>query len=657
MGTGIKGFKSQKILKTKLSGYTETESVDPERYVTIQELTGDKHGADVVIHGGFEIDGITRTAAAGSNIRILKAVGHGAQKGDFVRFKLSGIEASILSVPDADTIILASELSSSPVGLEFLICRHITPSYNADGSLNVLASQGPVQFNKDASIVQVNEDTAVVANNKPLPNGMFIKKDDGNYYPVTLDTTNPYNHTPIPVAITDVAGTANVNITAGDLNVSIKHNGVDPSSVRIGDGTNLAAVNASNELKVIDTDTHTKLDTLHSDLAKDTNGWFPTSLHGVVDTGNSRDTILGANITFTGVWKDITNFAAISIGVVTDVDSAVNGIKFQFSSDGINVHHEHTFTYISGGYGVGYNVPVEYRYFRVQYVNGGSAQNVFHFISTLKQVPLFPSSYKLIEPITGQTQALFTRGVIVGETTGMGGGYVNVKVSPSGAVQVGGTVTIDQTTPGTTNGVVVNSSALPSGAATEAKQDTGNTSLSSIDTKLSSQATAANQVTANNSLSSIDTKLSSAATSALQTTGNNSLSSLDTNLGAKADAVATTDTGTFSLIALFKRSLEKLSTIAGKADVTGTITQLQPTVGVTAVRATVSGSAPVSRKKLMIKPSKNNTGAIYIGSSSVTISTGMEIIGPDRLEFLNDSNDYYLISDTAGQVVEIVEVY
>jgi hypothetical protein len=239
----------------------------------------------------------------------------------------------------------------------------------------------------------------------------------------------------------------------------------------------------------------------------------------------------------------------------------------------------------------------------------------------------------------------------------MGGGYVNVKVSPSGAVQVGGTVAIDQTTPGTTNGVVVNSSALPSGAATEAKQDTGNTSLSSIDTKLSSQATAANQVTANNSLSSIDTKLSSAATSALQTTGNNSLSSLDTNLGAKADAVATTDTGTFSLIALFKRSLEKLSTIAGKADVTGTITQLQPTVGVTAVRATVSGSAPVSRKKLMIKPSKNNTGAIYIGSSSVTISTGMEIIGPDRIEFLNDSNDYYLISDTAGQVVEIVEVY
>jgi len=44
-----------------------------------------------------------------------------------------------------------------------------------------------------------------------------------------------------------------------------------------------------------------------------------------------------------------------------------------------------------------------------------------------------------------------------------------------------------------------------SGGATEAKQDTGNTSLSSIDGKV---ATAANQTTANASLSSIDTKLS-----------------------------------------------------------------------------------------------------------------------------------------------------
>ena len=48
-----------------------------------------------------------------------------------------------------------------------------------------------------------------------------------------------------------------------------------------------------------------------------------------------------------------------------------------------------------------------------------------------------------------------------------------------------------------------------------------------------------------------------AATSALQSTGNNTLKDLETALGAKTNSAATSDTGNFSLIALFKRLLEK----------------------------------------------------------------------------------------------------
>lgn len=58
---------------------------------------------------------------------------------------------------------------------------------------------------------------------------------------------------------------------------------------------------------------------------------------------------------------------------------------------------------------------------------------------------------------------------------------------------------------------------------------------------------------------SIDT--TGLATEAKQDTGNTSLGNIDTNLGAKADASATTDTGTFSLISLFKRLLEKTTTL------------------------------------------------------------------------------------------------
>ena len=48
---------------------------------------------------------------------------------------------------------------------------------------------------------------------------------------------------------------------------------------------------------------------------------------------------------------------------------------------------------------------------------------------------------------------------------------------------------------------------------------------------------------------------SGAATSANQTTTNTSLSNIDTDIGAPADSAASTDTGSFSLISLFKRLL------------------------------------------------------------------------------------------------------
>jgi hypothetical protein len=100
-----------------------------------------------------------------------------------------------------------------------------------------------------------------------------------------------------------------------------------------------------------------------------------------------------------------------------------------------------------------------------------------------------------------------------------------------------------------------------------------------------------------------------------------------------------------------------INAAGGASTMAGTITQTQKTVGTSAVRATVSGSAPsATRKKLVLKPSKNNTGSIFIGSSAVTTANGMEIIGPDRLEIQLDASDYYLISDTAGQLVEILEI-
>lgn len=90
--------------------------------------------------------------------------------------------------------------------------------------------------------------------------------------------------------------------------------------------------------------------------------------------------------------------------------------------------------------------------------------------------------------------------------------------------------------------------------------------------------------------------------------------------------------------------------------INGTVSTAQKSVGLTAVRATVSGSAPsASRKRLIITPSVL-AGNLYIGGSGVTISTGRIIIGPDTLVLDWDASDYYIISDVAGNTVSILEV-
>lgn len=197
---------------------------------------------------------------------------------------------------------------------------------------------------------------------------------------------------------------------------------------------------------------------------------------------------------------------------------------------------------------------------------------------------------------------------------------------------------------------------LPTGASTAAKQDTGNASLSSIDTKLSSQATAAKQ--------DAEAVLIGAVTETAPASDTAS-----SGLNGRLQRISQRIT---SLIGLFPATLGQ-KTMANSFAVTlasdqtalsvtqtsntGTVTNTQKTVGTSAVRATVSGAAPsATRKRLMIKPSKNNTGSVFIGDSGVTTANGMEIIGPDRLEFLLGASDYYLISDTAAQVVEILEV-
>jgi hypothetical protein len=342
----------------------------------------------------------------------------------------------------------------------------------------------------------------------------------------------------------------------------------------------------------------------------------------------------------------------------------------------------------------------------------------------------------------------------------------------TGAVTTAKIVTLDNDTPANSTGLPVRqiqASGLPVDVATEAKQTTGNASLSSIDTKLSSQATAANQATGNTSLSSIDGKFTTLnakdfATGAKQDTGNTSLASIDTKLSSQAtaakqdaeailigavtetapatdiassglngrlqriaqritsmmallpssigqkakaaslsvvlasdddslallgavnEAAPATDTASSghngrlqriaqritSLIALLPASLgQKVMassfavTIASdqsalpvtpgvKAAVT--VKQAKITVGTSAVRLTTDAAAPsATRQNLVFMADPASSANFYLGSSGVTTSTGLPIFVGQNIQYKDDCNDYYIISDTAAQSVYVVE--
>jgi hypothetical protein len=119
--------------------------------------------------------------------------------------------------------------------------------------------------------------------------------------------------------------------------------------------------------------------------------------------------------------------------------------------------------------------------------------------------------------------------------------------------------------------------------------------------------------------------------------------SITNTIKANAVSPATTDTG---LVTTLRPSA-------------GTITQAAVTVGTTAIRATVSGSSPATtRSVLLVSPDNASTANFYIGSSTVAnsgASRGVQLLGGDQIAFNNDAADYWIISDTAGQTVYILE--
>jgi len=160
---------------------------------------------------------------------------------------------------------------------------------------------------------------------------------------------------------------------------------------------------------------------------------------GFVDVNNSTTTPLGSGGTFTGAATDMLPYMSGRVNIFTDVDSATDGVKLQFSSDGINWDHVRTATFDTADVSMLAPFGRTARYFRLVYTNGGSAQGAFRVQTIMQRDSVDFSRAFINTPPDFSDTALLAQSVIIGETTAGGGSFVGVKVNPSGSLTVAGT--------------------------------------------------------------------------------------------------------------------------------------------------------------------------------------------------------------------------
>lgn len=133
--------------------------------------------------------------------------------------------------------------------------------------------------------------------------------------------------------------------------------------------------------------------------------------------------------TFTGVWRDVSEYASVTIALKTDSDCTM---YLDFSPDATNVDSSLTYN-VSSGVNEIHRATVTRSYARVRIVNDSGSNQSYLRLSAIAG-PQYQLSSNLNSTIQSDADALVTRGVLTGTTDG--GNYKNVPVTGEGHLEV-----------------------------------------------------------------------------------------------------------------------------------------------------------------------------------------------------------------------------
>lgn len=405
--SGVKGYSTQKKLINELTGLTNKKTTS--EFVTVQPSSSDKLALDTVTNGLYRIHAIAKTVSAVNADypkRSFTSVAHGAKIGDVVRFEVTatnaGYESSILDIPTADTIVLASELPINiAVSDSFFILRYVTGRFAEDGS--AISSSGPIQYLLNGATTTVTEDTTTPANSRPLPvhqlntSGVAVNGSTAENQATEIAALGTLN-TSVNTLLKP-ASTLNAVTTVGTVGaVTAITNALPPGTNNIGDvdvltlpvSYNAGATDATTQRVVL------------------ANGQtIAVTQASVVSTANSSTSVLGISGVFTGTSENVQDYSTIQVTVFTNQATAALGMSVQQSADGTNwdLRDAYTVPLMAAGGGKVYSFSPAARFFRIVYTNGAVAQTLFRLQTVFHYNYVKPSTHSLADTITLQNDA------------------------------------------------------------------------------------------------------------------------------------------------------------------------------------------------------------------------------------------------------------
>lgn len=142
--------------------------------------------------------------------------------------------------------------------------------------------------------------------------------------------------------------------------------------------------------------------------------------HNNIDTNNSTTATLGISGVFTGTATDVSDFASVTITLDSDVDSATDGMVFEFSTDATNWDDSYPFTYTAADGARRFQFPVTAQYFRIFYTNGAVGQSHFRVQTILHTKSVGNSIHRMQDNVSQDRSATVVKAAIVAQINGTG---------------------------------------------------------------------------------------------------------------------------------------------------------------------------------------------------------------------------------------------